>query len=608
MTKVMWLKIAVLLPVFVLTAFTAAAGQITSRDDFIDMEKALQEVCVELDEMSQDLADEYLDILEQLQEIVEDYSEYISDLDTDICDESTISLKVFTEGLKSSRYAENHKELLSDIEDFNHRLKRMEDEHQDAATKADRRCSRIVRNLRREMNMLIDLAEDHVERVHEREKLDANIDLYLKEAIRLAIELQAYNKELIERTIEVPLVPPIPQRKKLHLFIPSIPLDRAKGEIGLVREFRDSLRVKRSDYTITVVNPSGDVHLTGWDKNIIWATLEIEVKAASRADEKGFASRSSLEMETSGNTYTVNANLPRISDPSTKILTSVLVVNVPSGNPVECRNAFGKMIISDLNHGAKATGQHSQISLENIRGNVSVENTMGPITLEDVTGSSIRAENSYNPIEITTCEGDMTIKNTFDDITLEDSRGQVTIYNSGDVTVRNHTGDVTITNTYGLVEVNRLDGNLRAINAYQPLIIRSVKGAADLENTHSKINAYDIGGLLSATNNFGQIWGEDLNGPLKVFGENGTIKLVFDRELHGSSMVTASYGTIDLAFRESSNIHLKARTVNGDIHTLLPLKILDEGTTKSMEHKFGQGRNPLAVSGRNTSIIISAAQ
>ncbi len=615
MHRVALLRIAIACGLIVLIVGAVASAQIVP-PDYEDSKESPKKIQIKLDKSSENLAEEYLDILEQLQEIVEDYSEYLSELEPAICEGYSISFGVFTEGLQSGRYAKSYKELLSDIEDFVQNLRHLEREHQDASGTADQRCRRIIRNLRREMNMLVDLTEEHVDHAKAKEIWNENLQLYLEEGLKhLIIMLEDRQDELDEiigRAAEIPLLPPIPDIKPL----PAIPIphkkgvsdyNHAKGEVGLVRDFSDSLTVKRSDHTIHISNPLGDVKIIGWDKGVIVSTLEIEVKAEPHVVEKDFVSESSLKMAMSGNSYEVQADLPKVSDPSIKILTSTLTVYVPYGNPVECENAFGELFVSDLGNGADVTGQYSKIKVENVQGNITVANTMGPIALEDITGS-ISVRNGYSPIEIIACDGDMTIENAYSEITLDNSRGQVILSNSGRITVHSHTGNVTITNTYGTVEVNRLDGDLRATNAFQPLVIRNIKGEAELENTYAKINASDISDFLSATNKYGQIFGEKLNGPLKVFSENGTIKLVLDRQLNGPSTVTASYGTIDLTLNESTNIFLKAHTINGDIQTLLPLLIRDEGTTMSTEYKFGKGRNTLAVSGRNTSIIISSTK
>jgi len=122
---------------------------------------------------------------------------------------------------------------------------------------------------------------------------------------------------------------------------------------------------------------------------------------------------------------------------------------------------------------------------------------------------------------------------------------------------------------------------------------------------YSKISADGVDGSFDASNIYGLIQGENLSGPLDIKVENGNVLLILDQELNGNSTVSASFGTVDLAMAEESNILLVAKTVNGKIQSLLPLKISGDSMMKSAEYRFGRGRDSLAVTGNDIAIIIS---
>ena len=616
----------------VLVSWVASPAQVVPPDDERIYE-SLEDLRDELDALSQDLADEYLDILEQLQEIVEDYSDYLSDLDPETRRAHPISFEPFASGLESGKYAESYEPLLEDFGRFVADLKALENAHLADPAMAESQCCRIVRNLHREMNILVDLTEEYVEHSRMQKDGDRKLQAYLKANIKRFVDVEKLAEEVLKSTLKAmekarrveetdadledwpdtdledwPSPPPEPP----VIVIPNITADRGRwtikpgGKAGLIREYSDSIRVTDSDRRIIVANPHGDVRILGYDGNLVIARLEIEVQARSRSDEKDFVSRARLDVSSTGGDYMVTATLPGISDPTTRILTSVLSVDVPGTNPVVCTNAYGQVQISDLQGGLSVTGSSSELQVELVRGGVTAENSMGSILLQDVTGPIV-AQNAYGPVEISDCDGDMQIQNAYEAVTLRNCRGQVQLKNSGNVRVSDHTGRVSIENTLGPVEVTDVDGEVSVTNAYMPIIVRRVSESAVLTNTHSTIDVLDVGGSLTTTCSFGQFRGAGLTGPLYLVAVNSLATIILDGPLRGASTIDASYGKINLAVADRSDVYLRATSVDGDIQTLLPLRITGEGAKQSVEHRFGKGRDSLTVSANGAAIVISSS-
>jgi len=621
------------------------AGAQSPVPDKDELDQLIKELHGELDDRSRDLAEEYLDILEQLQEIVEDYSDYLSDLDPEARKAHPISFKVFFDAFKSGRYSESHEPLLDDLEAFIQELRSLEKEHGGGPGMATPQCCRTVRNLRREMSILVDLVGDYADNVAERRIRDNNVETYLKAAMQgLAVALRVNKEEIIkqlygrhsrEEVLEalksleaieslegieaLEALKALESLKEIEIHVPPVPpimpeppddvrfgkkYTDLHGRRSTVQTYTSSTSIEDSGDTILVINRLGDIQINGWEEEMIVATFEIEIEAESQILKEQLIARTTLVAGTSKGKYQVEAFLPKINDPDTRIINSVLTVNLPSANPVKCESSFGTVEVTALDAGFRIDGQNSEISIEEVNGSVTARNSMGLIELDEISGK-IDARNGYSPIEITDCDGDMDLDNAYSLVSLSDCRGDVRINNSGTTEVSSHVGNVIIDNTYGQVEVRRLNGDLRAVNAYQPIVIRQITGSARLENMYSKINADGVNGSLSASNTYGLIRGENLSGPLDIRAENGNVVLILDQELNGNSTVSASFGTVNLAMAEASNILLVAKTVNGKIQSLLPLKISGDSMMKSAEYRFGQGRDSLAVTGNDIAIIVS---
>ena len=503
-------------------------------------------------------------------------------------------------------------------------------------------CCRTVRNLRREMSILVDLVGDYADNVAERRTWNNDVETYLKAAMQgLATALRVNKEEIIKqlygrhsreevlealksleaieslegiealealkaleslKEIEIPIPPSIPEPPDDVRY--GKKYTDLHGRRSTVQTYTSSTSIEDSGETILVINRLGDIQINGWEEEMIVATFEIEIEAESQILKEQLIARTTLVAGSSKGKYQVEAFLPKIKDPDTRIINSVLTVNLPSANPVECESSFGTVEVTALDGGFRIDGQNSEISIEQVNGSVTARNSMGLIELDEINGK-IDARNGYSPIEISDCVGDMDLDNAYALISLSDCRGDIRINNSGATEVSSHVGNVIIDNTYGQVEVKRLNGDLRAVNAYQPIVIRQISGSARLENMYSKINADGVNGSFSASNTYGLIRGENLSGPLDIRTDNGNVLLVLDQELNGNSTVSASFGTVDLAMAEASNILLVAKTVNGKIQSLLPLKISGDSMMKSAEYRFGRGRDSLAITGNNISIIVS---
>jgi DUF4097 and DUF4098 domain-containing protein YvlB len=577
-----------------------------------DVDDVVREIEEELDESSQEMAEDYLDILEELQEIVEDYTEYFADAEPEIQKTHPISFERFTEGLKSGAYAESYELLLKDIEAFIEELKDIEREHQGGVGMVNGSCCRLVRNLRRELSILVDVIEDYAERVKTKRQFTSEIQVYLKEAMKkLAVVIKQHKEieksvsELNPRVprVTVPETPDVPSRFP-HVSPPAF---GQKGEVGLRRVFSDSMQVQRSDWPVVISNPIGDIHIVGSDEAMLYATLEVEIKAPTRSAEKEFVSGADLLFSSDKSSYEIVAQLPQIEDPETKILRSVLFVQMPSTNSVEAQNAFGKTTAEELKAELTLNGEYVELEAYDIAGPVSVNNSFGSIKLAGINGNIV-ARNGYGPISVIDSRGEMELSNQYERITLSNSLGSVDIDNTGNTVVRNHRGDVTINNSYGIVAVDDLEGNLIANNAYQSLHIQGVAGWARVENSFANISVDGIDGNLRVVNKFGNIQAEDLQGPLEVISENGVVKLSLDRQLGGTSNISVLNGTLNLSLLDDSDVHMIAKATGGDITTFIPVNITRDGGVTRAEYTFGRGTDSLDISGSNSAIVITASK
>lgn len=588
-----------------------------------------------LDDDEQDLADEYLDIIEQLKEIIDDYEDYLADIDDDAPCDDKIDFELFSEGLSSGLYAEDIMALKDDIEKYTDNLKKIHNTFRKSSVPDARDCYRLTRSLDRELSILNNLIDKNITNRFVTKLKDREFQEYIKESLLKVTEKLLSEKDLaeLEKQLEelghqlediegfeippIPAIPAIPETPDIYMqpdinVLPRVKtkicIDESGKESGLAKVYTALQSVTSTTIPVNINNPIGGIVILGYNEKQIEAVLNIEVAAESRSREKEFAESTTLEIKLEDDGYLVNINLPKLTDPHTKILNSQLMVNVPSKNHVICKSSFGPIKVTGLNNGLNLEASYADITLTDIRGDVRLSNSMNPVELRNVYGD-IEVTNSYNTIKIFNCSSDrMNITNAYSQVAVFNSSGNVILRNSGLTEIKDHNGDVDIDNSYGVVKVDNLYGNLKVLNAYSPIETSEIRGAVTLGNIYSLIAAVGIDGSLKAQNKNGKIDVRYLNGPINLINENGDISVVIENPLKGASSIYTTSGTTTIALDYRSNIFLKAQTTGGEITSFYPLELTDRGNLLIGELTLGKGKDSLSVTGNNAKIIIDESR
>ena len=575
------------------------------------------------DETALDLANEYSDILERLHDVTTDYTEYLKEVDDDDLT-TAASLRIFNQAFKSGDYADDPSKLSQDLTTYLNRLSGLERECSQPGTHRSAKACRVVRSLKREMSSVSEELSAHRANLSACRASDEEMQKAFQQVMILSKEIAAQCAEVARQAVEkagdelqrVELtVPNAPQAGDVPAPPPTRSVIRIKRvrpadhphEAGTQRNSNGVITVTSTSLPVHISNPNGSIEITGNSGKLIEASLEIEVAAGSRAQEKELAAAIGLNLSGESDGYRVEITVPRLSDPQSKILTNALVVSVPSNLRLTCTNAYGDLTISGMTNQVTATSSYSSMDISDCNGGVTAVNSMGSMSLSNITGP-IEATDSYAPIEVTDCNGDMTITNSYSSVDLSDSHGKVVIQNTGQVSVTEHVGPVSISNQYGEVTVTNIRGNLDVQNAYQQVSVEEVIGQARIENSYSPIKVSAISGRTKLINRFAAISGEDMRGPFDIVSQNGAIDLELAAQLKGMSSINSTYGSVQIGVTEPINLYIDARTTFADISSSLPMKMTSAGSTKSGVLRLGTGRDSLSIIGAGAAINISGSR
>jgi len=569
-----------------------------------EIERAEEELRAALDESSKELIDDYLEVLEDLGDLLTDYADYIQEKDAATWNRLQPSFERFADGLDDGTYAEDMNRVVEDIDALLAELEKEQEALDDLDSRSSRKLQRLLSSLTSELISWKYIIQANI---YARDVLESNIEeqirVYLREALT---KLEHYRKLQPLAPLppdplpEVPIVPPTP-------VYPDWFSNRPDYQKGKANYYTDTIRVTSKDAQIYILNPIGELVVTGTGGDRLIAELVVEIAAASRAQEEKLVSQSGLKLTSDRNGYTIESVYPTLTDSRTKIVHSSLRVTVPTANSIMCENSHSPMRISDIKSGLLVKGNYSPISIHNVRGKVQVENAYGPVILADVRGP-MRVINSAGKIEIQNCLGDARVRNESGAISITDCKGDIRLAGTGLARVSDHSGSVTIENSNGAVEVENVNGNLTAFNANQPLLAENIAGTVSLENSNSWIGAYHIDGALEIMNRQGPVEAEYLRGPIDISSSDGTISLAIRRDLAGPSTVYSKSGTVVLAIPESANLLLTAVVEDGELKSMYPMDITEESRLKRGQLKFGKADNQLSVRAKHSTITIEKSR
>lgn len=377
------------------------------------------------------------------------------------------------------------------------------------------------------------------------------------------------------------------------------------GKTGVSREYVDSMHIISSHTPIYINNKSGDVEISGWDKNLVKVVYEIEVIAENNDMANDLIDEISLNLTTADNTVYLQADIPSLSDPRRKILKSQMIVVVPSNNKVICENAFGDTFVKNIKKHVSIKTNNSDVYLKNIKGGLDASVTNGTIS-GSLLRDTINIVNKLGEVILKECRGYFTIDNSYSPVELIACTGPAKITNNSEVTVTNHDGDVDITNANAQIDIDKIQGNLTAVTSFKPLYINGINGSINVTNNNALINVRGITGNFAAFNTSGQIIARDLNGPISITNNNGTTSLTLPQQFRGPSNILSNYGTINLTVNKNSDLLLNNLVEGGVVRSNIHKASGKDASTTTFA--FGNGSEKLDINGVSTTIVINQTE
>jgi hypothetical protein len=392
---------------------------------------------------------------------------------------------------------------------------------------------------------------------------------------------------------------------------------------------------------------------------VIHATIRTAAGSPAEADE--LANKVRIEVNQSPSGVSIRTVYPERNGWLSFKNTSYSVnfdITYPESAPLEIRNEFGEVRVSECKGGARIVNGHGALSVRNGKGIQNLENSFGavevagndgdvvvsngngPITVSEVAGR-VNVKNRFGRVNVTKAGQGSTIVNNNGAITLADSGGASNVTNSfgavtatgirGDLTVRNSngavdahnvTGSAWLTNSFGAISASEIgksldatgsNGAVRANRVGGTVTVRTSLGATEIQNAggvdvtsgNGAVKAMGVRGAAKVHTSFGGITIENVSGPVDASNSNGSIT-VTSSAAAGCQPITlkTTFGPIKLSLPGNANYNVSATTSFGGINTEFPVTVAGQTNSESIQGKIGNGGCELKITDSNGRIEI----
>jgi hypothetical protein len=172
----------------------------------------------------------------------------------------------------------------------------------------------------------------------------------------------------------------------------------------------------------------------------------------------------------------------------------------------------------------------------------------------------------------------------------------------------------------GDVEIEEVDGPVRARTSGGKVEVSRIRAAVDLETSGGEIRADEIGGDLRARTSGGEIQASEVRGVLDVRTSGGPLKLIdVGGPVHGRTSggsvdvrftgapegeLETSGGSIEVEFAAGSGLRLDARTSGGRVELDRELRVRGRLDPSRVEAELNGGGPPLRLRTSGGNIVI----
>jgi hypothetical protein len=293
-----------------------------------------------------------------------------------------------------------------------------------------------------------------------------------------------------------------------------------------------------------------------------------EAEPGKKSDVEYFVVRTNRE-DLSGKDYTFNTDLE---------------ILVPKNSPVQVKNTFGEITVSEINGDLDLSTTHRGLEVRDCSGQFKIStryadsrltNLVGNLNLDargkvyiDTIKGNVTVMNEYASLEIFNVDGELTASNTEGNIRIERVTKHVTIDSRGtEVSVDNLLAGLKVNASHKDVDISNIASNVAIESRFAGVSLKNVGGNVEIQSNSDRVDADDVRGSFKLKGRASEVQVTRIAGPLDI---QTSLKDVVVNDFDNSCTITSEFAGIHVSSRKlgKSDVILKNR--NGDVELFLP--------------------------------------
>jgi hypothetical protein len=275
----------------------------------------------------------------------------------------------------------------------------------------------------------------------------------------------------------------------------------------------DTIKVHFADLSdiqqVVINNARGSVEVLPSDDRQL--DLEAQVRINTNNKEEAYHLLQDIITVNQGSVTTITGkNLSTNREHSLQHIN--MTIRVPKEVEIELSTEFGPVFVKDMENNVSVRQKHSDVTLENIKGNTDIHSSFADINASAITGD-LNISNSHGRIKVESVSGSANIENSFASTAAQKIGRDLSINSKhGEVQVDDIKGNASIENQYSSISCSNIEGNLDIRAQHSKIIMSSIKGNIDVETSFDDIrlsNPDYTESEIKASTSFGSIKADD---------------------------------------------------------------------------------------------------
>jgi DUF4097 and DUF4098 domain-containing protein YvlB len=200
----------------------------------------------------------------------------------------------------------------------------------------------------------------------------------------------------------------------------------------------------------------------------------------------------SFSLTSSQESSVLNLDVPLKTDITAHSSSGSIRFKKLAGKDLHFTSDFGNLAGSDVNSDIRVNSSSGNISLNNIKGNITAKSDFGNLKISHAEGDLNLSSNSGN-VSLRDTKGNGNIRCSFGNLRLDSITGNMDIVSSsGNMAIHNMTGSLVSACDFGKQTLENVNGNIKARTNSGSIVLDNTKGKLELNTSFGNITGKGV--------------------------------------------------------------------------------------------------------------------